>query len=246
MKKHLSVLSLIARSTIYKIIGVLILMAGLEVFLFTRAVSRLSGQAQIGLEMTFSKACTVWVFLAAFIVIFLLLAGMVKNKKSNPKYTVLRLSITEKQFFLWSSLYNAACFALLMLVQIAVVIGLCRYYMNSGVDTTATAQTVFLAFYRNDFLHSLVPFDEPINIFANIILPVAMGLICARYTIVDLYGKASFWLTYWAIYCAINGFRRSVDDDFYAIYLWVFIVLAAADVAVYLFRKEASHEEYEE
>ena len=246
MKKHLSVLSLIVRSTIYKIIGVLILMAGLEFLLFMQAVSLLGSQAQLGLELAFRKGFTAWFFLAAFIALFFLLTGVVKSKKSNPAYTLLRLSIKEKQFFFWCGLYNTVCFALLILVQIAVVIGLCEYYINSGADSTATGQTVFLAFYRSDFLHSLVPFDEPFNMLANIFLTVVLGFSCAHYSVNELHGKAALWLTYWSIYLAIRGFIRPVDENLYDIYLWIFLAIGAIDIAVYLLKKEAGHEEYEE
>lgn len=243
MKKHMSVLMLIARSTVYRVLGVLVLMTGLEVFLFSRAIETLRSGEIIGLEYAFSKALTIWLFLAAFIAVYIILMGSMKNKKSSPKYTLLRLSISEKQFFLWNALYNTACFALLMLIQISVVIGLCHYYMKSGVDASASVQTVFLAFYRSDFLHSLVPFDKPANIIANILLPVIMGLVCARHTVTELWSKGTFWLTYWAIYFGLRGFLRPVDDDIYSVYLWIFLIFGVADVAVYLWKKEAGHEE---
>ena len=242
MKKHLSVLMLIARSTIYKVTGVLILMCGLEVLLFTWTAGRLAGGEIIGLEYAFDNSFIFFVFAAAFCVLVIILADLGVNKKAKPKYTLLRLSITEKQIFLWHSLYNFLCFLLLLLLQTLVVMGLCQYYMNSGIDPSASVQTVFLAFYRNAFLHSLLPLDNPFNMAGNVFLALAIGICCARSAVLQRSGKGSGIMIF-TIYMGIRTFIRETGENINKLLLWIVVIVILIEAGIYLFRKEAADEE---
>lgn len=233
---------LITRSTIYKVIGVLILMTIVEFLLFSWVLSSLAGGEIIGLEYAFDNSYIFFVFAAAFCALVIMLTGLDRRKKAKPEYTLLRLSITEKQIFLWHSLYNFLCFLLFLLLQTLVVMGLCQYYMDSGIDPTVSVQTVFLAFYRNAFLHSLLPLDNPFNMAGNVFLALAMGICCARSTVLQRCGKGSGIMIF-TIYMGIRTFIRETDENINKLLLWVVVIVVLIEAGIYLFRKEAADEE---
>ncbi|WP_152967692.1 hypothetical protein [Oxobacter pfennigii] len=94
------------------------------------------------------------------------------------RYTVQRLSVREEAVvFLWAG-YNAVCFFLFWAVQLVIVLVLCRLYVTQMDTAYVSGQTIFLAFYRSNFLHSLLPLEEISRYVRNGILILTLG-VCA-------------------------------------------------------------------
>lgn len=112
MKKYLSVFMLIARCSIYKVFGLLILMAGCEFLAFSRKLSARKGDLYV-LEDVFSGGfCDLIFFICAAVLLFLL-SRMGASKSSKTIYTLNRLSVSKKCVLWIESLYDTLCFIIL-------------------------------------------------------------------------------------------------------------------------------------
>lgn len=177
MRKTLSVFALVARATLAKIILLIItLMAG-EIGLF---YLRLHTQQRLGtLEEMLESSRVYLLFIACFVCIFIILEAFAgKQKGGNPVYTVNRLPIRPGQFTLICSLYNTSCLTLLFAAQIVTDLLLSFIYAEHNTADPYGPVT-FLAFYRSDFFHSLLPLGDIFSIFTNVILLVSLGTTCA-------------------------------------------------------------------
>lgn len=179
MKRHLSILMLAARSTIYKVLGVFAAMAAAEGALFWFALQKMSGGDPVGLEQLISQSRIPIVCGIGFLLLCALLS-MTGSESGGGKlrYTVRRLSVREKALVFWWAGYYAVCFFLFWAVQLIIALLLCRLYVTQMDPAYVSGQTIFLAFYRSSFLHSLLPLEETSRYIRNGILILSLG-ICA-------------------------------------------------------------------
>ena len=180
MKKHLSVLMLCARSTVYKMLGLFFAMAAAEILLFGLTLRGVPAGPPLGLEAAFDASRVSFAFAAAFLLLCALLCMTgCEYSGSRPSYTLRRLSVSRRTVLFWQSVYNILCLFLLWAVQLFVALLLCRLYMSKADPATVSGQTVFLAFYRNKFLHSLLPLAETSRYIRNLMLIVGLGVTAA-------------------------------------------------------------------
>lgn len=189
MKKHLSVFMLMARSTIYKHLSLLVLMAAVEGGLFCWLLARGNAGGGLGLETLIRQSRIIWVFGACFVLMTVLLAMTGSEGGSKLSYTLKRLSVSERWVFVWQSAYNTVCYLLLWAAQILIAVVLCRIYEANAAAEYVSGQTVFLAFYRNNFLHALLPFEDAIFWVRNGIFAAALGLCAAWFPMAQRKGK---------------------------------------------------------
>lgn len=189
MKKHLSVFMLMARSSFYKILGLLAAAAAVEGVLFWLALRRGPVQGSFGLELVIEDSHMIWVFGVCFLLMTLLLALTGCEGKSKCGYTLQRLSVSGRWVFFWQSVYNVLCYLLLWAVQILVAVALCRLYERLAAPEYVSGQTVFLAFYRSDFLHSLLPFEDAVFWVRNAAFALSLGICAARFPLAQRAGK---------------------------------------------------------
>ncbi|MCI5753581.1 MAG: hypothetical protein MR033_02960 [Clostridiales bacterium] len=172
MKKHLSVFMLVARAGVYRLLALFILMTAAECALFR------IGLHSSGLEHAVRASGTAIVFCVSFLLVTLLLCSSGCSFSSQPGYTLRRLSVSERSVFLWQAGYNAMTYLILWGVQVLAAFLLCRIYVSANPDSTS-GQTVFLAFYRNAFLHSLLPLEETGRWVSNTALALGLGVCTA-------------------------------------------------------------------
>ena len=189
MKKHLSVFMLMAQSSIYKVISVLILMIVTETGLFYMRMKQGMIGDSFNLEMAVDESRILWILGIAFVLITIFLCQIGCGFSSKTGYTLQRLSISERMVFVWQSIYNMMCYSLLWFVQILVVFGVCSLYVTMAPEGDVTNQTIFLAFYRNDFLHSLLPMEDAGFWFKNVLIVLSMGICSAHYPMAQRRGK---------------------------------------------------------
>lgn len=178
MKKHISVLMLMARSTIYQILGLLAVMAAAEGGLFWLVLNRGPTDSGFSLELVIQNSRIIWVFGVCFLLLTVLLSWACRQVSGS--YTALRLSVSGRQVFFWQSVYNVLCYLLFWAAQILAVIVLCRLYTARAPAEYVSGQTVFLAFYRSKFLHSLLPFEDVLFWVRNGVMALALGVCAAR------------------------------------------------------------------
>ncbi|MBE6020547.1 MAG: hypothetical protein IJC41_07230 [Firmicutes bacterium] len=198
MKKYLSVIMLSARSSIYKVFPVMILMIAAQYFLFSKKLSLASvSEGSIAgsfpsLEMVIFESRIMWVLFAAFLVITFFLCRTGCEFKNKQGYTLKRLRISEKGVFFCQALYNSAVYLILWGIQIMTALWFCHMYMSEPVFGDLGSQTVFAAFYRNDFMHSILPLAEFGIYIRNAVLAVALGAASAVFPYKQRMGKIGF------------------------------------------------------
>ena len=181
MRKHISVFMLYTRSSIYRMLILFLLMAAVEITLFYFAAEHVLLSNTIGLEQMFEKSYIGLVMGATFLLMSVQLGLMGCERGSKQSYTLRRLSVSEETVFAWQALFNALAYFMLWAVQLVLVWAMC-IYGTAKMGVLASNQNIFLAFYRNDFLHSLLPLAETSRLVRNILLIIALGLSSALFS----------------------------------------------------------------
>lgn len=189
IRKYTSVFGLCARASLFNIILLSVLTAVAEGVLFwLRMKNNVLPLFANGLnlpvpqlEKVISESFLPFAFAIGFVVITLTLTELGCEKNTKSLYTFQRLSITERGFFYCQSIYNAMAYFIFWSVQVAALYIICLYYTNSVPSEYIGNQTVFLAFYRSDFLHSVLPMSEISVWIRNIILIIGLAFSAAEY-----------------------------------------------------------------
>lgn len=197
MKKYISIFELFTRSTIYKILPVFVAMGAAQIFMFHKAMLEwfpadsyhLDFQAieYYTLEYMMDRSKSEIFLGIAFVAITAILCWNGCNIGSKSSYTIQRLQVTEKKIFIMQSIYNTLCYVLLWGTQIGVF-----FIQSSLYEARAghlTNQTIFLAYYRNDFMHSVLPLEATVRWMVNILIIVGCGISAAMFTYLQRRGK---------------------------------------------------------
>lgn len=180
MKKYVSVWMLLARSTIYKILDVSVLAAIVEFILFYRTYKKEVFSEMFQLEYVVAQSGIMWVFVVLVILTIILLGQNGYEFTGKQSYTWKRLQITEKSIFLLQVTYNVACFLMVWAIQLFVAILFGKLYLNWTTPQLISGQTLFLAFYRSNFLHTLLPLEDIVIWIRNFVVIVLWSVICAN------------------------------------------------------------------
>ena len=187
MKKHLSVFGFFARSSFFKVFLILLAMCAVEITFFHFELQdaleayEVVGSGMPSLERMFMRAATNVYFRVALVFISIVICLPGCEFKSNTSYTLRRLSISERATFFHQAAYNTLVYMMLIAVQLITVFGLSQYYLSAVPKECISNQTILLAFYRNDFLHSLLPLEDVGLWIRNGLLVITFGLATAEY-----------------------------------------------------------------
>lgn len=176
MKKHISVFGFYARSSIYKVLLVLLLMilaeTGAFLFQFRGELANYynlleqvtQGNAEVAYlarpEELLGNGYISVIFAAAVTAVSVILCFPGCEFGAKTSYTIKRLQVNERACFFWQMLCSLMLYLLVYAVQIAVVFGLSQYYIRYAPEELVGNQSVFLMFYRSEFLHSLLPLAD--------------------------------------------------------------------------------------
>ena len=187
MKKQLSVFALHARAAIGRLALVLLGMLALDTAAYV-----LFGLRGFRASLTGSELVTALrvIFSLGLVACQLLLAACF-GAGSRYGYTLRRLRVSQRELFLWQAAHNAVCYFLLLAVQTLIVLALCRVYAAQDPDMV-NSQTVFLAFYRVPFLHSLLPLADGWRYVRNAVLCAALGVCAAAFPVQQRQGNRGF------------------------------------------------------
>lgn len=200
MRGYLSLLMLAARSTIYKISGLLLLMGALETALFYRLLQKSSVHPD-GLEGLIDLSGIPIVCGVAFLGLCLILSlNGYEAGGSKIKYTLQRLSLSEEAVALLWSAYYLACFLIFWAAQLFIILCLGRLYVSAVDPAYISEQTIFLAFYRNSFLHSLLPLEETSRLLRNGALLLGLSLGAASLPLKQRRGKRDIVMSFLAVF----------------------------------------------
>lgn len=182
-RKHLSVLMLYVRGCIYPVLTVLLLLVAVQTGLFCWLIQR--GAGSLDAIMQNRGWWITW--MVGIVLVIVLLFRM-----HGGNYTVRRLRISERAAFLWQSLSCLFCYVLLWLTEVILFTVLCRYYLKLPAAAGASEQTLFLTFYHNAFLHSMLPLEELSRWVYLLTAFVALSMGTANAVVRMRYGSKPF------------------------------------------------------
>lgn len=189
MKRHLSIWMLMARSTICKVLGLLLALAAADGVLF--ALTLRKDTSILGLEQVLAESHLSIVFGVCMVLLMAVLCLNGCEFSAKQGYTLRRLRVSQREIFLWQAAHNAVCCFWLLAVQTLIVLALCRVYAAQDPDMV-NSQTVFLAFYRVPFLHSLLPLADGWRYVRNAVLCAALGVCAAAFPVQQRQGNRGF------------------------------------------------------
>lgn len=243
MKKHLSVFGFFARSSFYKVILILLAMCAVEIAFFhfglqdALEVYEAIDTGIPSLERRFMSAATNVYFRVALVLISIVICLPGCEFKSNTSYTLRRLSISERATFFHQAAYNALVYLILIAVQLVVVFGLSQYYLSAVPEECISNQTLFLAFYRNEFLHSLLPLEDVGLWIRNGLLVISLALAAAEYSYRQRRHKFSSTALALGIYIIVY-FDQSIGQLGHVITTGVIALIIIGEVIYNLTKKD--------
>ena len=238
MKKYLSVFSLIARNSIYRIFGLLVLLAAADGALawYWLVVKKYD------LSNLFRNGNSGFGLILA--VIFMLMAVVQirwGDLYSGPQgYTMMRLGISEKSVTLLQILYNMVCWLILWGMQVLIFYLIFRCYdaFGASAENPLNHQQMFLLFYISPLLHSLLPMEETLTWIANLLIILELSISSACWTMYrrEKQSGASLLVGYWSVMLL---FRRELDSFLSnVIIIGAFLIIIIVDCYRMFFRKK--------
>ncbi len=182
MKKHLSVLTLAARGTIDKALLLLLAMTGLETAAFYCSMSHVLSQELPTLEAALTQSQIHWIAVAVFLILTPLLMIHTASASSKTGYTLGRLSVSERGFVLWQTVWHMICYAFFWAVQLLLVFAFCLWYSHSAPTELVSSQSMFLAFHRVTFLFNLMPMGYTIRWVRNVLFLMSISFTAACFS----------------------------------------------------------------
>ena len=233
MKKHLSILGLFARQTLPPVLGVLFLSCAVQAisFRFSLRNALVAYEADIGngfpqLEILLPRAAVYAYFALGYLLITALLCLCGCQFRTKSSYTWQRLSLSEHTVLLWQWLYNILIYLLLWLVQTVFTFALCRYYLVAAPESAISGQTMFLAWWRSEYLHALLPLADTALWIRNGLLLLTLALAAAIFPYKQRRGKYSGSAIALIPYTLIT-FERDIGE-------WAHVGLALTVAAIVL------------
>lgn len=223
MNRYVSVFGLCARSTLYKLIGVIMVMAAAEQVLFMVAMNNVEGTKL--LEWIIDDSKIAYAFGIGFLAYYSILCG-VSKKTSNAVHTTRRLAIEERVYNWISVIYNAMVLVIFLAAQLAVALILCKQYLNSDISGNYQ-HVIFTAFYRSDMLHSLLPLEDYVLLVCNILLLVELSILASYSQQQSRRGKHDFLAGPAAVITAATFLQDSGNDLFVGPILIAFLAIYA-------------------
>lgn len=192
MKRYLSVFEMITRSSIYKVLLIISGMVAIEfVFFYLHVINN----KFLNIEEYVDQGYYSIIFKIAYLLvtIVIVLSGM--NLGSVQSYTLQRLRIKEKRIYWLQALYNFFAYVILWGVQlITVFVNILIFQKNLPEGAVFTNQTIFVAFYRNNFMHTILPLEDVPGWWILILTGIASALATAEFTKLQRQGKFAFEL----------------------------------------------------
>ena len=174
MKKYTSVMVLLAGSTA----PMLLILAGvfgvLEVVAFLFAMG-----PYMTVEEIFANSHISFLLGLMFVLWTVALVIPSLGKNVNTRYTLDRLRIKPEIIFILHGVYNSLSYLLLWGLQIILLTSLFAFFGKSAENEVFGPQSLMFAFYRDDFLHGILPLHDWVVYLKNIMCAFTLGFAAA-------------------------------------------------------------------
>ena len=223
MRRYLSVFEMIEQSSIYKVLSIIFGMAAIQAVMFYLEISDgwLRSMESYVNESNFDISFKIAYMLVTIVIV---LPGM--NHGSVQSYTLQRLRIKESGVFWMQALYNFFAYVLLwgiQLVNLFVSAGL--HHREFSDDGLWNNQTLFLAFYKNDFMHTILPLEDVIGWGILVSIGVTSALLAAEFTRRQRCGKFGWELGLVVVTVLMCIPRGLGDNPVGLLAMWVIVYL---------------------
>ena len=203
MKKYLSVFTLVARESLYRLPILWIFSALLQAVSFFVTVKGEYIQENMKIYEAFysyeSLSAIIFVLTLLFTGLVLIKTGM--EFRSRSGYTLRRLLISERKVFLLQSLYNSIMLFMLLLFEFLLVFILMTAGYGMLEDKFVTNQSVYLGFYGSEFVQNLFAGRDLLRAVRNLLLTVSLGINLSAVTFFMRRSKKHFIGVIYLIFC---------------------------------------------
>ena len=224
MKRHLSVLMLFTRSTLYKFLLIILAMAAVQGCFFTLAFRNARSAMErghfIGLDEILAGCHFIDICSICFILLCIALCLTGCEFGSRQGYTLSRLRVSRRAVIFWQIVNNLGYLVLFLAAQIGIVLLLCGFYVTQYKQP----QVIMLVFYKNNFLHNLLPLAEWSRFVYNIVLLIAVAAASACFPVRLRDGKKPYAIFVAIVFC-IQSFSVGIGALGYNIVCTFFLAL---------------------
>ena len=184
MKKYLSVFSLVARESIFRIAFLWIFSAIAQAYSFFYALIYKDVQRSLNFSRAFtdSDISVDAIFTITILLTALLLIKTGTEFRTKSGYTLRRLRIDERNVFLIQSVYSTIMLFLLILFEVVLAFVLLKVGFTRFEEGRITNQTMYLSFYESDFLKNVFCGRDILRIVRNILCVAALGISLSAFT----------------------------------------------------------------
>ncbi len=197
MKKYISSIGLFARSTLRRVLIVLLISAVLQLLMWGlefRSSMRAYNEARLDMptvEKLVDRGAANAMFRLTLTVITVILCLPGASRRSHTEYTLGRLSVSERGIFFCQAAYNAAVYLLLFAAQTVLLFAMVLIYRNLAPAESVAPNIAYIAFYRNRFMHSVLPLEDVRLWIRNIALVLILALSAAEFPYLRRRGRMS-------------------------------------------------------
>ena len=220
MKKYISVLALDVKNTIWKVLGLLALMSAVQLgyfYLFLQKEVERWKEAEMpwgkrGTVTSFDSMITnsrisIFFIISAVLIWVVLIWGCSEHGKVRSKFTWHRLQIERRQVFVVWVVHRAFWMAVMLVWQICLLVIMDGMYQEIWALGDAP-QSLFLACYRNSFVHALIPLSDSFYM---------VRLVCC----VLLWGMGTAYVGYMGFAAHRDGCTIVLAGMFYTLILFI-------------------------
>lgn len=230
MKKQLSVLMLIARSTVYPILALLFVVGAAQLGVFLLTLSAAPGTAP---EVVAAQSRIALIYGAGFLILCAILCSFGYEFSARQRYTLRRLRVGEKTVYAWHAAYCAASLLLYWAFGALMALALVKLSLSRCAEGDVTSQTLYLTFYRGGYLHSLAPLADWPRLVRNIIYVLGLALSFAYVPLIRARDGNNIGLAV-TVAIVLLSFARGtgayISDIFYGLLLGIRGVWCVASV----------------
>ena len=174
MKKQLSILMLLVRSTVCKALLIFAAMTVSQIILFF-----VFGAAEeLYLLNALNRIPSIYVVVAGLWLIYFVLSSALKDKGGRMNNLILRLGISEKRIYWIHVVCNTLVFGLFFMVQGLVYLLLCGIY-DWVTPGTLDPMTVFVTSYQHSLFHRFFPLNNVVAWLTNMVLVFGLSICTA-------------------------------------------------------------------
>ena len=192
MKRIASLLMLAARSTLWKAAGITLASCLTEAGLFLAALSGWQDTVRtayyeysnpMGLEGLLMQYPLSWCFRIGLVLVCAVLAFLGWEGSSRVSYTLRRLSVGHRALTLLWAGYGFFCLLFFWAAHLGTLLALCAAALPRLAPEFSGPQALFLACYRDPYLHSLLPLDDWPLWARNLSMCAALGTAAASFSL---------------------------------------------------------------